>query len=120
MWIPRPGKSRDRVLSIEEAKLLVKGVGAGDPHVGLFVELAFATGARHGAILDLTWERVDFVRGTIQFDEDLPPDPMSKSWRKGRATVPMNRGARKALEVAFAGRQTPYGRARWQAPKEYP
>ena len=108
VWIPRPGKSRNRVLSIEEAKLLVKGAEAGDPHVGLFVVLVFATGARHTAVLELTWDRIDFIRGTIQFDEDLPPDPMSRAWRKGRATVPMSGRVRKALEVAFGGKQTAY------------
>ena len=101
--------------------MLVKGAEAGDPHVGLFVVLVFATGARHTAVLDLTWDRIDFVRGTIQFDEDLPPDPMSKAWRKGRATVPMNRGARKALGGRFYWQADALrGRARRQAPQEHP
>jgi integrase len=106
VWVPRPGKHRDRVLSIDEAKLLVEGANGGDPHVYLFVVLAFATGARHMAILDLTWDRIDFNRGVIEFDEDLPPDPMSKAWRKGRATVPMNKTVRAALTTAHKGRQT--------------
>lgn len=107
VWVPSPGKHRDRVLTFDEArKLVATAAECSDPHVYLFVVLLFATGARHRAILDLTWDRVDFTRGLIQFDEDLPPDPMSRSWRKGRATVPMNDLARKALEIAHAGRQT--------------
>jgi len=118
VWVPRAGKSRDRVLSIDEARRLVEAAGLGDPHVHLFVVIAFATGARHMAILDLTWDRIDFGCypedgdvgepriGVIEFDEDLPPDPMSKAWRKGRATVPMNRAVRTALKIAHAGRRT--------------
>jgi integrase len=106
VWVPTPGKGRDLVLTFEEARALVNAATLGDPHISLFVVLAFATGARHMAILDLTWDRIDFEAGTIQFDEDLPPDPMSKAWRKGRATVPMNRAVREALELAHRGRQT--------------
>jgi len=106
VWVPAPGAHRSKVLTVEEAKTLVAGAMRGDPHVWLFVVLAFNTGARHTAILDLTWSRIDFERGLIAFDEDLPRDPMSKSWRKGRALVPMNRAVRAALEMAYEGRQS--------------
>lgn len=119
VWVPRAGKSRERVLSIEEARRLVETARLhSDPHIYLFVVIAFATGARHTAILDLTWDRIDFGcypddgdigqprMGMIEFDEDLPPDPMSKAWRKGRATVPMNRAVRAALKEAYPGRRT--------------
>ena len=104
IWVPAKGKPRNRVLSAEDAKRLLDA--AGDPHIELFIILAISTGARHMAILDLTWDRIDWARGLIQYDEDLPPDPMHKSWRKGRATVPMNALARAALTRAYAGRQT--------------
>lgn len=106
-WLPSRGKPRDLTLTVEEAeRLLASAREHSDPHIYLFIVLALATGARHTAILDLTWDRVDFVKATIQYDEMLPPDPMSKSWRKGRATVPMGALARQALEHAFAARQT--------------
>lgn len=108
VWVPQPGKHRDRVLSIEEAGRLVQAVQAGDPHISLFVVIAFATGARHRAILDLEWSRVDFIGGVVQFDNEPQRDPMSKSWRKGRALVPMNRAVRTALEQAYEGRQSNY------------
>lgn len=87
IWMPSRGKGRKRVLTFAEAEALIRG--AGDFHVYLFILLAIMTGARKMAILDLTWDRVDFERGTIQYDEDEDRDPMSKRWRKGRATVPM-------------------------------
>jgi integrase len=108
VWVPSPGEGRTRVLSVEEAKALVVGAQQGDPHINLFVVLAFATGARHTAILDLTWDRIDMGNRLIQYDEDVPPDPMNKSWRKGRATVPMNNAAYAALEVAKKGRETDF------------
>lgn len=108
-WLPSRGKPRDLTLTVDEAeRLIASAVEHSDPHIYLFIVLALATGARHTAILDLKWERVDFVAGTIQYDEMLPPDPMSKSWRKGRATVPMGVLARHALEEAFAARQTDF------------
>ncbi|WP_296765023.1 site-specific integrase [Sediminimonas sp.] len=64
------------------------------------VILLLATGARVGAVLDLTWDRVDFDRGVI----DLRlTDGLT---RKGRAVVPMNRMARAALESAYPARLT--------------
>jgi integrase len=105
VWVPRAGENRDRVLTPEEAQTLVASALAGDPHISLFVRIAFATAARHMAILDLEWARVDFDANTIEFDLDLPPDPMSKAWRKGRAKVYMGAALRAALELAKKGRR---------------
>ena len=107
-WNCSQGQHRERVLSLDEATRLVEAARQGDPHISLFVVVAFATGARHKAILDLVWDRVDWVHGTLQFDDEPKRDPMSKSWRKGRALVPMNRAVRTALEQAYEGRQSNY------------
>lgn len=104
IWVPARGEPRQRVLTVTEAGKLWEA--AGDPHIHLFIVLALATGARHMAILDLTWDRVDWVKGTIQYDEDVPVDPMSKRWTKGRATVPMGSRVRQELERAYQMRQT--------------
>lgn len=106
VWIPSAGDGRQRVLTIDEARRILAVLDRSDPHIRLFIIIAFATGARHMAILDLTWDRIDFDNGIITFDEDLPPDPMSKAWRKGRATVPMNKAVREALKTANEGRLT--------------
>lgn len=104
IWVPGSGKPRDRVLTPEEAHKLVIAARQGDPHIYLFVVLAFSTGGRHVAILDLTWDRIDFLNGTIDLEVDIPPDPMTKRKRKGRAHIVMSRLAKPALEEAFSGR----------------
>lgn len=106
VWVPSKGKPRDRALTADEMRRLISAAAEGDPHVMVFVWLAVQTGARHTAILDLTWDRVDFVAGTISYDERLPPDPMSKAWKKGRATVPMGRHVREVLLHAKRGART--------------
>lgn len=105
VWVPRPGEHRNRVLTYTEASALVAAALSGDPHIGLFVRIAFATAARHGAILDLTWDRVDFAANTIEFEEGQPRDPMSKAWRKGRAKVFMGEALKAALLEAKKGRR---------------
>lgn len=67
------------------------------PHVRLFIHLALATAGRMTAILQLTWDRVDFDRGVIRLGE-------GEKRRKGRATVPMTDRLRVALEDAAAAR----------------
>lgn len=96
---PKPD-SDVQPLSDDQMRRLVDACHA--PHVRLTVVLLIATAARVSAILDLTWDRVDFDRGVI----DLRlPDGVT---RKGRAVIPMNRMARAELEIAYKARLTDY------------
>jgi integrase len=96
---PAPSKPRERYLTKEEAEKLLAHIET--PHVRLFVELALSTGARMSAILELTWDRVDFAHGTIDFN------PAGRDiTNKRRTVVPMNRRAREALEKAKEGALT--------------
>ncbi len=70
------------------------------PHLLVFLELAKSTGARAGALLDLTWTRVDFVRGIIRLGGAVG--------NKGRATVPLTDSLREILLWAKRGALTPY------------
>lgn len=98
---PAPSKPRDRYLSKEDRDLLLDNIAT--PHVKLFTIIAFTTGARMGAILDLTWSRVDLKAGTIDFN----PAGRDKT-NKRRTVVPINEKARAALEEAKAGALTDY------------
>jgi integrase len=71
------------------------------PHVHLFVILAYTTAGRASAILELTWDRVDFARGQIRLG-------LGERRTKGRATVPMHDTARVALEEARPAALTDY------------
>lgn len=99
VWIPPASKPRDRWLTKDEARRLVDATDT--PHVKLFLILGLSTGARAGAILDLTWDRVDFTHGTI----DFRPAGRHQT-NKRRTVVPMNATARPALEGAFLARLT--------------
>ena len=79
IWFNRP-----KVIRLLEA---VKHV----PHLYTATLLMLSTAGRVAAILELTWDRVDFDKGTIDLrvDSDGP--------RKGRAFIPMNEGLRKHL-----------------------
>lgn len=103
VWIPPASAARDHWLTKEQARTIIEL--ADTPHIKLFVILGLTTGARAGAILDLTWfhptgkPRVDFEHGTI----DYRPAGRRQT-NKRRTVVPMNAQAREALLEAFSGR----------------
>lgn len=98
VWVPTKPSSRERVLTDEEVDRLI--AGAVMPHVRLFIQLALCTGARSSALLELTWDRVNFELGTIDLRRPEPVNPLTKKVRKGRAVVPMNATAKAILSQA--------------------
>ena len=104
IWVPSSGEARDRVLTESEVWRLLDACVT--PHVRLFVLMAIASAGRHRAILELTWDRVDFGKGLIDLRKKVKLDPMSKRGQKGRAVVPMNNLLRAALSEARAGALT--------------
>lgn len=94
---PRP----KRYLSHGEYRALRRAALEGGAfHAYLYMVLAALTCARPAAILELTWDRVDFARGLIVLAN------RGAEGRKGRATVPMTRLARAALYRARRGALT--------------
>jgi integrase len=78
-----PAQPRDRFLTKPEARRLL-AAAKDQPHVELFIELALATAARPGALLDLTWDRVDLKKRRI----DLQPLSRART-SKRRPVVPI-------------------------------
>lgn len=99
LWIPPASPARDTWLTKDQARALLASTET--PHVQLFITLGLTTGARASAILDLTWDRVDFGHGTI----DYRPAGRERT-NKRRVVVPMNETARLALVQAFEARLT--------------
>jgi integrase len=99
--MPKSPPPRDRYLTKSEFKLLLEHVES--PHIKTFLILAISTGARTSAILELTWDRVDFNRGLIKLSKG---DDLHHN--KRRATVPMTDTAKSTLEEAYRGRLTDF------------
>lgn len=97
---PSAPDPRDRYLTREEYRALL--AGCRQPHARLYIILSLITGGRRGAVLDLTWDRVDFERGII----DLKT--VGGRRRKGRGTMPFNDDAADELKKAREAALTPY------------
>ncbi|MBY0422167.1 MAG: site-specific integrase [Parvularculaceae bacterium] len=99
--LPPAGPPRERFLSREEVARLLEAA-APTPHVALFVQIAIATGARRGAILEMTWStHVDLERGAIW--------PGFRPGGKNRAKpIPMTASLARALAEAREAAQGPY------------
>lgn len=93
---PKKPEPKDRYLTREEVRRMIAATTA--PHTRLAIHLMLATAARVSAVLELTWDRVDFNRRLIHLR-----DPEETENRKGRATVPMTRTLFAALKEAQAG-----------------
>lgn len=70
-------------------------------HLLLFTRLAINTGARSGAILQLTWDRVDFKRRSIWF-----PVPGRRQTKKRRTIISFDHKLEAALKAAYKRRRT--------------
>jgi integrase len=82
---------KDLFLTKSQAKGLLNACE--QPHLRIYILLALSTGARNGALLDLSWDRVDLSRRLIE----LRTEDMAN--KKGRATVPINNGLYELLKA---------------------
>ncbi|HHX88845.1 MAG TPA: site-specific integrase [Paracoccus sp.] len=80
--LPENGQSRERWLTRSEAAKLLKHA---DPHVRKFILLSLYTGRRAGAVLDLTWMRVDLKARVIRFKGE---DVAETNKRRGQVKIP--------------------------------
>jgi len=81
--LPAAKPPREHFATREQAQALLQ---AATEHTRLYLLIAMATGARMGAILDLTWDRVDEDRGILDFNN--PDIQVSK---KRRAVTPISK-----------------------------
>jgi len=98
--LPEAGEPRDRWLRTDEMQRLLNaaaGMRRGKRLTRLerFLWLALETAARKQALLELTWDRVDFEMGVIDLDV-----PGRKKTTKRRAQIPISTALRPILERA--------------------
>ena len=96
-WLPPRAPARERWLTRDEAERLVAACRT--PHVLLAVLIMLHTAARVGAVLALTWDRVDLEGRLIDFRE-----PGRAETRKRRVAVPINDTLLAAIRTAHEGR----------------
>lgn len=99
--LPAESEPRDRWLRGDEIDaLLAAARGEGRmSRVERFLWLALHTAARKQALLDLTWDRVDFETNVIHLAV-----PGRRQTKKRRASVPISAALRPVLERAYAER----------------
>ena len=93
---PKSPPPKERYLTREEADKLLSACL--EPHIELYIVLSLCTAARKSALLELTWDRVNFER--------LELDLGAGEANKRRAVVPINQTALRALEDAHKARLT--------------
>lgn len=97
--LPSQPSPRERYLTKAEVRSIIEACTL--PHLKLFVILAVTTAGRKTAILELTWDRIDFEKRQIRL-------ATGDHGKKGRATVRMNNAALEALQLAKKGALTEY------------
>ena len=99
---------RDRWLRPQEVAKILQAAqqtrrGGRLSRVERFLWLALESAGRQQAILDLTWDRVDFEAGVVHLH-----DPDRPATSKRRASVPMSKRLRPVLERAYAEHESKY------------
>lgn len=97
LWLPSTPEREPKHLSRGEFDQFFDAVKA--DHARVYVMLGLHTVARPSAILDLTWDRVDFMRRQIDF---RPPGRAQTS--KRRTVVPIGDDLLPVLQSAFEAR----------------
>lgn len=99
IWRPMAPERKIKHLTHAEFEKWFAEVRA--PHARLYALLGLYSMARPSAILELTWNRVDFDRGQI----DLNPTARRQT-KKRRPVVPLNEEAMEALRIAYEAKQS--------------
>lgn len=101
IWLPPTPERETRHLSRAEFAKFFGGIRA--EHAKVYVMLGLHTMARPSAILDLTWDRVDFMRRLIDF---RPPGRAQTA--KRRTIVPISDELLETLQRAYEARTCEY------------
>jgi integrase len=101
VWLPATPERKTRHLEWAEWQAFLAAIKA--DHARLYAMIGLYTTARPSAILELTWDRVDFIRGLIDF---TPPGHVRTT--KRRTVVPIADDLRPELAKGFEARTCEY------------
>lgn len=101
IWLPPTPERKTRHLEWTEWQAFYAAIKA--DHARLYAMIGLYTMARPSAILELTWDRVDFIRGMIDF---TPPGHVRTA--KRRTIVPIAADLRPMLAKGFEARTCEY------------
>ncbi len=105
IWVPPAPQRRNNQISVAHFDALMRECHK--PHLRLFVLLAIFTAQRKAAILELTWSRVNFADGTINFRiENRTKSILDTSTQKGRSKVDIAPVLHDFLHQAYLWRRT--------------
>lgn len=106
---PKRYRPRERWLTATEVnRLLAVSKTADRAHLAVFTHLALATAGRKSALLELTWDRIDFDQGVIDLRVGGSWEGDEPESNKRRAKVPMTNTVRRVLEEQRQRARTPY------------
>jgi integrase len=100
--LKEPPASEDYLIRMNLLRLLRQMRGDWRYHLRLFTHIAYFTAARHEAVLSLTWEQVDFDKGTIDFRRRNNKGKLEVESTKRRPHSPMSSKLVKVLRYARA------------------
>lgn len=101
VWLPLAPERKTRHLGYSEWRRFFAAIKA--DHARLYAMIGLHTMARPSAILELTWDRVDFMRRMIDF---TPPGHVRTA--KRRTVVPISDELLVALQQGVEAATTPY------------
>lgn len=101
IWLPPVSEQKIRHLSRDEFRRFFDAIKA--DHARLYAMIGLHTMARPGAILGLTWDRVDWMRRTIDF---TPPGHLRTA--KRRTVVPISDDLLPAMQQGHKARTCEY------------
>lgn len=103
--LPATPPKKDDYCSREEAEDMI-WAARGVQHIWTFLQVGFGTGARPGSVLSLTWDRVDFDRGLIDFRPRDAYGRILPGDTKKYAVCPMTEDLNAALKAVKGRLQT--------------
>lgn len=103
--LPATPARREDYFTKEEAEAMI-WAARGTKRIWLFLQVGFGTGARPGSVLSLTWDRVNFDRGLIDFRPRDAAGRIQPGDTKKYSVTPMNQDLSAALKAAKGRLQT--------------